>query len=59
MKGNNPLFSNVKYHGPASGDISFMGKGENSLFAKYVSKRIDIDVDGNFDVIAHGDSTFI
>lgn len=59
MKGNNSLFSNVKYHGPASGDVSYMGKGNYSLFAKYVSKRSDVDVNGNFDVIAHGGSTYI
>lgn len=59
MKGNNSLFKNVKYHGSASGDVSYMGNGNNSLFAKYVSKRSDIDIDGNFDVIAHGGSTYI
>ncbi len=59
MKGYNSLFNNVKYHGPASGDVSYMGKGNNSLFAQYVSKRIDVDVNGKFDVIAHGGSTYI
>ena len=59
MKGNSSLFANIKYGHAASGDVSYMGKGDYSLFAKYVSKRSDIDTNGNFDVIAHGKSTFI
>ncbi len=59
MKGYSSLFSNVKYHSPASGDISYMGKGKNSLFAQYISKRTDVDVNGNLDVIAHGGATYI
>ena len=37
----------------AAGDISYMKKNEQ--FNKNISKRIDVDPNGVFDVIAHGD----
>lgn len=58
MKGKSGLFASIRY-GASSGDVSYMGRGNNSTFARNVSKRKDIDVNGNFDVIAHGTSTFI
>ena len=58
MKGKNGLFASIRY-GVSSGDVSYMGRGNNSTFAKNVSQRKDVDVNGNFDVIAHGTSTFI
>lgn len=58
MKGKNGLFAHIRY-GASSGDVSYMGHGNNSTFAKNVSRRKDIDVNGNFDVIAHGTSTYI
>ena len=53
MKGNSALFSS-KMHS-ASGDISFMPKkGEKSKFATFIANRSDVDPNGMFDVIAHG-----
>ena len=59
MKGSSPLFNKIICRHATSGDISYMGNGNNSLFAKYVSKRSDIDINGSLDVIAHGKSTVI
>ncbi len=53
MKGKSPLFSGKMR--AASGNISFMPKnGEKSKFAKYVANRSDIDPNGMYDVVAHG-----
>lgn len=53
MKGKNSLFSG-KMHS-ASGNISFMPKkGEKSKFARYVANRSDVDPNGMYDVVAHG-----
>lgn len=53
MKGRNVLFAG-KMHS-ASGNISFMPKsGEKSRFANYIANRSDIDPNGMYDVIAHG-----
>ena len=58
MKGKNNLFSYS--NNIAKGDISFMPKeGERSLFAKYISNRADIDPNGMFDIVAHGNSDLI
>ena len=59
MKGNSPLFGNIRYLNPKAGDVSYMGTGDRSTFAKYVSKRKDKDVGGRLDVIAHGKSSSI
>ena len=59
MKGNSPLFNGARYGRATSGDISYMGTGDSSEFAKNISKRLDIDVNGNFDVIAHGGTTYM
>lgn len=59
MKGNSFLFSYKKIL-VATGNISFMPKeGNKSLFAKYIAKRPDIDPNGMYDIIAHGNSDFI
>lgn len=59
MKGRNNLFS-YSHNNIADGDISFMPKeGERSLFAKYIAYRQDIDPNGLFDVVAHGNSDLI
>ena len=53
MKGKNSLFGGKMRS--ASGNISFMPKkGEKSKFAKYVANRSDVDPNGMYDVIAHG-----
>ena len=44
---------NVLNSQAAAGDISYMRKNEQ--FNKNISKRIDVDPNGVFDVIAHGD----
>lgn len=56
MKGNSVLYI---HHNKliASANISFMPEtGPKSLFAKYIANRPDIDPDGMFDIIAHGNS---
>ena len=59
MKWKNSLFS-VNHSEIAQGNISFMpSSGERSNFARYISNRIDIDPNGMFDVIAHGNSDLI
>ncbi len=59
MKGKYGLFS-YRQGKIAHGNISFMPKkGERSLFAKYIAYRTDIDPDGMYDVIAHGNSKLI
>ena len=58
MKGKNNLFSYS--NNIAKGDISFMPKeGERSLFAKYIANRADIDPNGMYDIVAHGNSDLI
>ena len=53
MKGKNSLFSGKMRS--ASGNISFMPKkGEKSKFARYVANRSDVDPNGMYDVVAHG-----
>ena len=53
MKGKSLLFSGKKVS--ASGNISFMPKsGTKSEFAKFIKNRSDIDPNGMYDVIAHG-----
>ena len=57
MKGKSLLFSSKLV---ASGNISFMPKtGDKSLFAKYIANRADIDPNGMYDIIAHGNSDLI
>jgi hypothetical protein len=59
MKWKNNLFSYINSE-IAKGDISFMPKsGERSNFAKYIANRIDIDPNGMFDIVAHGNSDLI
>ena len=59
MKGKCSLFSS-RHGESASGNISFMPKsGEKAKFAKYIANRPDVDPNGMFDVIAHGNSDFI
>ena len=59
MKGKNNLFSYINKN-IVKGDISFMPKeGERSLFAKYIANRVDIDLNGMFDIVAHGNSDLI
>lgn len=53
MKSKSPLFSNYSIRRFSSGDISFMSKRKGD-FAKYASRRKDIDPNGWYDVIAHG-----
>ena len=53
MKSKSPLFSNYSIRRSASADVSYMSKG-NDRFAKFASRRKDIDPDGWYDVIAHG-----
>lgn len=53
MKGKSPLFSNYSIRHSASADVSFMSKRKGD-FAKFASKRKDIDPNGWYDVIAHG-----
>lgn len=53
MKGKSPLFSNYSTRRYASGNVSFMSKRRGN-FARYASKRKDIDPNGWYDVIAHG-----
>lgn len=53
MKGRNSLFGGKMRS--ASGNISFMPKsGKKSEFAKFIANRSDIDPNGMYDVIAHG-----
>ena len=53
MKGRNSLFGGKMRS--ASGNISFMPKsGKKSVFAKFIANRSDIDPNGMYDVIAHG-----
>lgn len=53
MKGRNSLFGGKMRS--ASGNISFMPKsGKKSEFAKFIANRCDIDPNGMYDVIAHG-----
>ena len=53
MKGKNRLFTGKVRC--ASGNISFMPKsGPKSDFAKFIANRSDVDPNGMFDVIAHG-----
>ncbi len=53
MKGKSLLFAGKM--SSVSGDISFMPKrGRKSEFAKYIANRADIDPNGMYDVIAHG-----
>lgn len=59
MKGKNNLFI-FEQSIIAQGDISFMPKeGERGLFAKFIANRPDIDPDGIFDIVAHGNSNLI
>ena len=58
MKSKSPLFTNYSIRHFASADISFMSKRKND-FARYASKRKDVDPDGWYDVIAHGRSDAI
>lgn len=59
MKGKSPLFAK-KSRCHAAGNISFMGNmGDYSRFSLYISRRNDIDPDGKFDVIAHGNGVEI
>ena len=53
MKGRSALFASKKHS--ATGDISYMPKnGKKSEFAKFIANRSDVDPNGMFDVIAHG-----
>jgi hypothetical protein len=53
MKGRNSLFGGKMRF--ASGNISFMPKsGKKSEFAKFIANRPDIDPNGMYDVIPHG-----
>ena len=59
MKGKSSLFS-YSHEKIAQGNTSFMPKeGERSLFAKFIANRADIDPNGMYDVIAHGNSDLI
>ena len=59
MKGKSSLFSS-KSNRVASGNISFMPNvGRKSDFAKFIAHRPDIDPNGMYDVIAHGNSDLI
>lgn len=59
MKGKYDLFS-YNHKKIAQGNISFMPKeGERSLFARYIANRVDVDPDGMYDIIAHGNSDLI
>ena len=58
MKGKSPLFSNYSKRHFASADVSFMSKRKGD-FARFASKRKDIDPNGWYDVIAHGNSNAI
>lgn len=57
-KSNSGLFGGTKgarrYY---AGNISLMGTDDN--YYKYIQRRKDIDPNGHFDVIAHGDSNHI
>ena len=53
MKSNSPLFSNYSIRRSASADVSYMSEG-NDRFAKFASRRKDIDPGGWYDVIAPG-----
>lgn len=56
MKANSGYFSRTKgtFY---SGDAKLMAPKE--LFLQYISRRKDIDVNGYYDVIAHGTATYI
>lgn len=59
MKGKFGLFANSREK-ITQGNVSFMPeKGPKSLFAKYLANRVDVDPDGMFDVVAHGNSDLI
>lgn len=55
MKSKSLLFSNYSIHRAAAADVSFMGNGVRGRFARNASRRPDVDPDGYFDVIAHGE----
>lgn len=58
MKGSSSLFGGSK--DVASANISFMPKtGEKARFARFIARRPDIDPNGMYDVIAHGNSDLI
>ena len=53
MKSKSPLFSSYSIRRFSSADVSFMSKRKGD-FARYASRRKDIDPNGWYDVIAHG-----
>lgn len=56
MKANSGYFTGTRGR-PYSGDAKLMG--EKEPFLKYIARRKDIDVNGYYDVIAHGSSTYV
>ena len=56
MKSNGGYFLGTKGR-PYSGDAKLMGKKE--AFLEYIARRKDIDINGYYDVIARGTSTYI
>ena len=60
MKGNSPLFNHPKRNSGrvvAGGDASLMNERED--FYRNIKNREDVDPDGVFDLIAHGNSKCI
>lgn len=56
-KGLSGLFSGTRGQRAAAGSANYMASSDD--FRNFISKRKDIDVNGFYDVVAHGDSDSI